>query len=99
MRIKITTTLAIGLSVAWIAPAVAETSCKVSKAQYDALQPSSSYDQVVSVLGCHGEELSSSEMAGFKTVMLMWSGNSFGGNMNVMFQNGEMMSKAQFGLK
>lgn len=80
-------------------PASSATSCEVSKAQYDALQSNSTYDEVVAVLGCHGEELSSTEMAGYKTVMLMWSGNSFGGNMNVMFQNGRMMSKAQFGLK
>ena len=99
MRNRIASAVAAVLSVATLSPASAETTCKVSKAQYDALQPSSSYEEVVSVLGCHGDELSSSEMAGFKTVMLMWSGNSFGANMNAMFQNGEMMSKAQFGLK
>ncbi|HTO29625.1 MAG TPA: hypothetical protein VL202_00375 [Pararhizobium sp.] len=99
MRTKVKAAFALGLGIVWALPAVAETSCRVSKAQYDALQSDSSYSQVVSVLGCHGEELSSTEMAGFKTVMLMWTGNSFGGNMNVMFQNGRMMSKAQFGLK
>ncbi len=79
--------------------AFAETECRVSKAQYDALSSGISYAQAVSVLGCHGEELSSSEMAGYKTVMFMWSGNGFGGNMNAMFQNGELINKAQFGLK
>lgn len=79
--------------------ALSATTCEVSKAQYDALQPNSTYEQVVAVLGCHGEEMSSSEMAGYRTVMLMWNGNSFGGNMNVMIQNGRLVSKAQFGLK
>ncbi|RWE60638.1 MAG: hypothetical protein E5V24_12620 [Mesorhizobium sp.] len=48
---------------------------------------------------CEGEELSSSEFGGYETVMYIWDGNGFGGNMNAMFQNGAMVSKAQFGLK
>lgn len=43
--------------------------------------------------------MSSSEMAGYKTVMLMWTGTSMGANMNAMFQNDKLVSKAQFGLK
>lgn len=47
--------------------------------------------------------MSSTEMAGFKTIMYMWVGSGvsgmMGGNMNAMFQNDRMMSKAQMGLK
>ncbi len=73
--------------------------CKVTKAHYDALQSGMTYGQAISVLGCEGEEMSSSDMAGFKTVMYMWNGNSLGGNMNAMFQNDSLINKAQFGLK
>ncbi|PSJ57400.1 hypothetical protein C7I85_22715 [Mesorhizobium soli] len=58
-----------------------------------------SYTQAVLVLGCKGDELSQSEMAGFVTVMYMWDGSGFGGNMNAMFQNGRLIAKAQFGLE
>lgn len=75
------------------------TDCKVGKEQYLALQNGMSYAQAVQILGCEGEELSSSDIAGFSTVMYMWDGNSFGGNMNAMFQNDELVNKAQFGLK
>jgi hypothetical protein len=80
-------------------PAAADTACKATKAAYDALKTGMSIAAAEAVIGCAGEEISSSEMAGYKTVMLMWSGNSFGGNMNAMFQNDEMITKAQFGLK
>lgn len=75
------------------------TDCKVTKAKYDAVKSGMTYSQVASILGCNGEELSSSDMAGFKTIMYMWDGNSLGGNMNAMFQNGQLIQKAQFGLK
>lgn len=57
------------------------------------------YQEVVSILGSSGEVISSSDVAGYKTVMYMWEGNSLGANMNAMFQNDKMVSKAQFGLK
>ena len=83
-----------------IAPTVALADCKVTKEKYDKLQSGMSYSQAVAILGCEGEELSSSDMAGFKTVMYMWSGSSWtGANMNAMFQNDQLISKAQMGLK
>lgn len=61
------------------------------------------YAEVKQTLGCTGEEISSSEMAGFKTVMYAWTAaglaGSMGGNMNAMFQNDRLINKAQFGLK
>lgn len=73
--------------------------CTVSKAQYDQLQHGMSYSEAVSVLGCDGEEISSSDIGGIKTIMLMWEGDSLGANMNAMFQDDRMVQKAQFGLR
>ena len=84
--------------IAATSPSLA-SDCSVTKAQYNALQDGISYRQAVRILGCEGEEMSSSEIAGYKTVMYMWEGEGFGGNMNAMFQNDAMVSKAQFGLK
>ncbi|PZR93582.1 MAG: hypothetical protein DI537_10235 [Stutzerimonas stutzeri] len=82
--------------------AAAANEC-ATKAAYDRMTTGMSYKQVVSLLGCDGEEISSSEMAGHKTVMYMWVGSGVsslsGANMNAMFQNDKLVSKAQFGLK
>jgi Domain of Unknown Function with PDB structure (DUF3862) len=75
------------------------TTCKVGLAQYQSLATGMSYSRVVAVLGCDGSELSRVDMAGFKTVMYMWQGDSAAANMNVMFQNGKLISRAQFGLQ
>lgn len=75
------------------------TSCKVGLAQYQSLATGMSYSRAVAVLGCEGSELSRSDMAGFRTVMFMWQGNSLAANMNAMFQNDALVSRAQFGLR
>jgi len=90
-------TLAAGLLVA--ANAVAGTTCQATKGHYDALKTGVSYAQAVAIIGCEGEEMSRTEFGDIVTFMVMWEGNSFGGNMNAMFQGDEMVSKAQFGLK
>lgn len=94
---KLTIATIIGLLA--LTPYSFASDCTVTKAKYDAVKNGMTYSQVASILGCDGEELSSSEMAGFKTIMYMWDGNSLGGNMNAMFQNGKLVQKAQFGLK
>lgn len=59
-----------------------------------------SYQEVVSILGQDGEEMTSSEIAGIKTEMYMWKARGFsGGNMNATFQDGALVSKAQFNLE
>jgi hypothetical protein len=75
------------------------TPCKVSLAQYQSLTMGMSYSRAVAVLGCEGTELSRSDMAGFRTVMFMWQGNSVAANMNAMFQNDALVTRAQFGLR
>jgi hypothetical protein len=56
-----------------------------------------SLEEVTAILGS-GTELSRSDIAGYSTVMYSWK-NRGGSNMNVMLQNGRVVSKAQFGLR
>ena len=93
--------IALTLAVAAVSTgAVAQsTNCKVSLAQYQSLATGMSYSRAVAVLGCEGSELSRMDMAGFRTVMFMWQGNSLAANMNAMFQNDALVSRAQFGLR
>ena len=77
---------------------------KVTKAKYNAIEDGMSYAKVVSIIGCQGEEISSTTMPGIPGVMpqmttKMYSWINFdGSNMNAMFQNDMLMNKAQFGL-
>lgn len=70
----------------------------VTAAGFAAIKTGMSYDSVVRILGKQGEEMSSSEIAGHTTIMYQWKGSGLG-NMNAMFQNGKLITKAQFGLK
>lgn len=80
--------------------AAEEPSCGATLAEFSSLQHGMSYQRVAGLIGCNGTEMSSVELAGYKTVMFMWTGSDgFGANMNAMFQNDKMVSKAQFGLK
>lgn len=56
----------------------------------------SKYDDVIAILG-EGEETSSSEVSGVRTVIYSWNGPGIG-NMNVTVQNGVVVGKAQAGL-
>lgn len=69
----------------------------VTKSEYDFLQAGMSYLQVIRIIGFRGEDLGQSELAGISTVMYAWK-NSNGSNMNAVFQDGALVSKAQFGL-
>ncbi|MBI5805814.1 SUMF1/EgtB/PvdO family nonheme iron enzyme [candidate division TA06 bacterium] len=78
---------------------------KVTKAKFTKIQEGMSYAQVVKIIGAEGEVMSSSKvegipgvMASITTKMYMWQ-NTDGSNMNAMFQNNKLMSKAQFGLE
>jgi hypothetical protein len=70
----------------------------VTKANYDRIRTGMSYLEVVAILGQSGEELSRVELAGTSTVMYSWRKSFSVANMNAMFQNGKLVSKAQFGL-
>ncbi|MCS5644363.1 MAG: hypothetical protein NZ807_14045 [Dehalococcoidia bacterium] len=77
----------------------------VSNAEYRQIENGMSYSQVVTIIGYGGTESSSGIIEGVPGVMpsittklYMWQ-NSDGSNMNAMFQNDKLTSKAQFGLK
>ena len=69
----------------------------VTMSEFNRIQEGMAYSEVSLIIGAAGQVLSQSDVAGFKTVMYSWS-NSNGSNMNAMFQNGKLISKAQFGL-
>lgn len=71
---------------------------RITKQAFGLLQTGFSYKSVCDVLGSAGTEMSRSELAGTVTVMYSWT-NADGSNMNAMFQNDRMISKAQFGLR
>jgi len=66
-------------------------------AAYELIQKGMSYKQVRGIIGADGIETVRSELAGHTTVMYSWK-NRNGSNMNAMFQDGELVTKAQFGL-
>jgi hypothetical protein len=70
----------------------------VTKAKYEVVQEGMTYDQVRTVIGAAGDEVSRSYIAGLTTVMYLWK-NSNGSNMNAMFQNERLITKAQWGLE
>ena len=70
----------------------------VSRAEYNRIQSGMSYSEVADIIG-DGTEISRSDMAGYTTEMYSWENPSGGGNMNAMFQNDKLISKAQFGLE
>lgn len=77
-----------------------ETTKEDSKVNYENflnIKMGSSLADVESMLG-EGNEQSSSEVGGIKTAVYLWNGSSLS-NVNVTFQNDEVMGKAQIGLK
>lgn len=69
----------------------------VTMAEFNRVTEGMTYEDVKRVIGAPGVLQSSSDMAGYKTVMYSWM-NSNGSNMNAMFQNDKLINKAQFGL-
>jgi len=73
---------------------------KITLAEFNALQTGMTYQQAVAILGEQGTVMSENTIAGSHTVMYSWENDGFlAGNMNAMFQNGELISKSQLGLK
>ena len=73
-------------------------------ANYNRIQNGMSYEQVKEILGDGGTESSSSDLGGVKTVMYEWKASGFvssmdGGNMNAMFQDDKLVTKAQANLR
>jgi hypothetical protein len=70
----------------------------VTMSEYSQVQNGMSYSQVANIIGDPGRETTRSEVAGFTTVGYSWQ-NSDGSNMQAMFQNGALITKAQAGLR
>jgi hypothetical protein len=70
----------------------------VTQEKYAQILEGMTYQEVRDVIGTDGEELSHSDIAGFTTVAYSWR-NPNGSNMMIMFQNGRLVSKTQFGLR
>lgn len=70
----------------------------ITMANYLRLQTGMTYPQVCEILGKDGTELARNEIAGYETLLYEWRGSGLAG-MNVMFQNGKLIQKVQFGLK
>jgi len=70
---------------------------KITAAEYGKIREGMTYPEVANIVGDPGEEVTSSDIAGIRTVMYSWA-NYDGSNANAMFQNDRMVMKAQAGL-
>ena len=77
--------------------------CTVSPDKYDGILIGASYRTTVWYFGCEGEELARSGAGRYATVAYVWYGEGLAGllgaNITMIFQNGRLISKAQFGMK
>jgi hypothetical protein len=73
--------------------------CRVTLTKFYELRDGMSYSQVRNILGCNGTLVSRTEIAGYASAMFSWDGEGFAASMNATFQNGDLVSRAQFGLK
>ncbi|MGL5446574.1 MAG: hypothetical protein ACRDBL_04615 [Rhabdaerophilum sp.] len=72
----------------------------ISATEFTAIQTGMTQDEVAGIVGSPGEVISENDLAGTRTVMVQWDGESgFGANANAMFQNGKLIQKSQFGLE
>jgi hypothetical protein len=82
------------------ADALRKISRLVTLSEFQTISEGMTYDRVVEIIGSQGELTSSSAIGRDRAEMYTWKGSgSIGANMNAMFQNGRMISKAQFGLE
>jgi hypothetical protein len=80
------------------APPRRDPALGVTARAFSRISTGMTYAEVISLIGEVGEEASRVELGDVETVMYMWK-NRDGSNMNAMFQNGKLVSKAQAGLK
>jgi hypothetical protein len=82
------------------APEPAANDPGISAAEFKAIATGMTQAEVTAIVGSPGEVISENELAGIRTVMVKWDGESgFGANANAMFQNGKLVQKSQFGLE
>ncbi|SFS52796.1 DUF3862 domain-containing protein [Marininema halotolerans] len=66
--------------------------------EYQKVKPGMTYEEVKKIIGQDGEETSNSEVGGIKTTIYDWMNND-GSNTSIIFQEDQVDSKSQFGLK
>ncbi|MEC9067809.1 MAG: hypothetical protein VX569_11080 [Pseudomonadota bacterium] len=72
----------------------------ITLAEFQALRTGMPPEQVAEIVGSTGELISESELGGVHTAMYQLEGEGdLGANASVMFQNGELVQKAQIGLR
>ncbi|WP_141105607.1 hypothetical protein [Rhizobium sp. R635] len=77
---------------------MAGSSCVATMKAYGYLGSGISYGSAVSIIGCSGEKVSSSETTGAKTETYRWSGHNYSGNLEATFRNDQLVNKTQSGL-
>ena len=71
----------------------------ITLSEYNQIRPGMTYAEVQEIVGSSGILLSESQVGEYHTFMIMWyEDDHSGANANVMFQNGVVISKAQYGL-
>lgn len=80
-----------------IEPSKSSETLLVTMDKYKNIKVGMNYFDVTSLLGKNGEKLSESLITGFSTTLYSWI-NSDGSNIILMFQNGNLIYKAQLGL-
>lgn len=70
----------------------------VTQANYERLAHGMSYAEAAQILG-PGTEISRADLGGVTTVMYRWRAGTDGANMNATFQDDQLVSKAQMGLR
>jgi type IV secretory pathway VirB10-like protein len=69
---------------------------KVTAEEYERVQPGMSFSEVLDIIGS-GKEVSSTKIGFDRAEVRSWQ-NPDGSNMTAMFQNSQLVSKAQFGI-
>lgn len=70
---------------------------KITLEEFNSVPVGSTYEEAVKIIGEEGELMSEGEIAGYSNKIYMWQ-NFDGTNANFSFQNGKLISKAQFKL-
>lgn len=89
--------LRLPICIAFACAVAAGDSPVVTMAKYERIEKGMTYEHVCAIIGAAGEEIASSDTAGYTTVTYSWK-NPDGSNMNAMFQDGGLISKAKSGL-
>lgn len=72
---------------------------EATKAKYKKVKNGMSLKQVEKIFGGEGELSSDTNIAGYSSQVYTWYGDSLGSSCTIVFSNGEVTSKAQYGLK